>query len=107
MSAISVLITARKPQSSNAQGACSREEPQPKLRPANEDRAASRLGTVEHEVCLRSARRVVPPVGERLLAQPFFVVVVRKRAGMIWSVSMFVNGNTTVRELKVRIGCIV
>jgi hypothetical protein len=34
MSANSVLMTARMPKSTSAHGACSREEPQPKLRPA-------------------------------------------------------------------------
>jgi len=34
MSAKPVLMTARKPKSSSAQGACSRDEPQPKLWPA-------------------------------------------------------------------------
>jgi hypothetical protein len=32
------------------------------------------------------------------------VVVRKKRAGMIWSVSILVEGNTTVRERICRIG---
>ena len=32
-------ITTRKPKSSSAHAACSREEPQPKLRPGDQDRA--------------------------------------------------------------------
>ena len=34
----------------SAQGACSREEPQPKLSPGDQDAGALRLGPVEHEV---------------------------------------------------------
>jgi hypothetical protein len=37
---------------------------------------------------------------------PSRVVVVRKRAGMIWSVSMLVDGSATVRERKTVIGSI-
>ncbi len=44
MSASSVLITARKPWSMSAHAACSREEPQPKLRPATRIRQPAAEG---------------------------------------------------------------
>jgi hypothetical protein len=43
---------ASKPQSWSAQGACSRDEPQPKLRPARRNLRALRLGPVELEAGL-------------------------------------------------------
>src|SRR5216683_1282383 len=44
MSAIDELTTARKPKSCSAQGACSREEPQPKLAPATSTCAPAACG---------------------------------------------------------------
>ena len=69
MSANSVLMTAWKPKSCSAQGACSREEPQPMLRPATRMRAPCGLGFVQHEVGLRIAGGVVAPVGEQVFAE--------------------------------------
>ena len=65
MSAISVLMTARMPKSSSAHGACSRDEPQPKLRPATSTWQPCGLRLVQHEVGLRLAGLVVAPVGEQ------------------------------------------
>ena len=52
MSAKLGAMTARKPWSSSAQGACSRDEPQPKLRPATRIGAPAYSGAVEREALL-------------------------------------------------------
>ena len=69
MSAISVLITARKPQSSSAQGACSREEPQPKLRPATSTWQPAACGWLSTKSGFGAAVGAIAPVGEQLLAE--------------------------------------
>ena len=106
MSAISVLMTARKPKSSSAHGACSRDEPQPKLRPATRIWQPRAGGLVQHEVGLAARRRRRSASRRTALRRARRAsVVVRKRAGMIWSVSMFVAGSTTVRERMTVTGC--
>ena len=54
--------TTRNPSSSSAHAACSREEPQPKLRPATRIAAPAYSGSVQLEV------RVLHPVEEQELA---------------------------------------
>ena len=49
MSAQLVVMTAWTPQATSAQGACSRDEPQPKLSPAMRIRRPDHLGLVEDE----------------------------------------------------------
>ena len=72
ISAKEVLITARKPNCVRAQGACSRELPQPKLSPARRISAPCAARRVQDEIRLRISRRVVTPVAEELLVEPFF-----------------------------------
>jgi hypothetical protein len=50
MSAKLVEITQRMPKSSSAQGACSRDEPQPKLSPATRISRLAIGGLVQHEI---------------------------------------------------------
>ncbi len=57
MSAISVLMTARMPKSSSAHGACSREEPQPKLRSGHQHLATGGRRLIQDEVGLGSPVR--------------------------------------------------
>ncbi len=72
MSANEVLITARNPYCVSAQGACSRELPQPKLSPASNIWHGFRLRFVQNEIRLRLAIGVVAPVAEKLIAQAVF-----------------------------------
>ena len=65
MSANDVLITARNPKPVSAHGACSRDEPQPKLSPASRICAPCGIGRVQDEVRLRRTVGVVAPVGEQ------------------------------------------
>jgi len=60
-------MRARKPYSSNAQGACSREEPQPKLRPVTRIVAP---GLIQLELWIRLAVGQVAPVEEGELTEP-------------------------------------
>ena len=77
MSANERAITARKPQSTSAHGACSRDEPQPKLSPARRicAPAASGRSSGKSGVVRQSANRPSP--------RPALSVTLRKRAGMI------------------------
>ncbi len=98
MSAKAVLTTASKPPAWSAHTACSREEPQPKFRPATRTRAPSASGRFRAKPGV-----ALPSFSHRQSAKSAFprpsrVVVTRKRAGMIWSVSTFSTGSTTVRE---------
>ena len=64
---------------------------------------APRAGSARNRA--RRAGGVVAPVGEQMLARARRASwCVRKRAGMIWSVSMLAAGRTTVRERKVLMG---
>ena len=69
MSAKDKATTARKPWSRSAHTACSREEPQPKFRPATSTWAPARLGPVQHELGPRLPGGIAAPVGEEVLAQ--------------------------------------
>ena len=62
-------MTARNPNCVSAQGACSRELPQPKLSPASRICASLASGRVQDEVRLGPALGVVAPVVEELVAQ--------------------------------------
>ena len=78
----------------SAQGACSRDEPEPKLSPGEEDLPALHLRAVEDEVRVRACRpRGSASRGRGRAARPVFSVVFRYRAGMIWSVSTFSFGS--------------
>ena len=81
MSANSLLTTARKPKPSSAHGACSREEPQPKFFPATSSCARLRFRTIEHEVGPWSARRIVAPIREEIVAEPEAVGGLEKARG--------------------------
>jgi hypothetical protein len=82
MSAISVLMTARNAVVQSAQGACSREEPQPKLRPVTSTWQPARFGRFKHELGLGEPSPIAP-IGEQLLAEAFLGGGRQKRAGMI------------------------
>ena len=74
MSAQLVVMTALMPQAVSAHGACSRDEPHPKLSPAEEDLAAGHLGPVEDERRRRQrAVLAVAPVAEQGLGEPGLV----------------------------------
>ena len=88
MSANDAATTARNPKSASAHGACSRELPQPKFHPATSTRAVAPTG-----VFRMNSGRTAPSASARQSANrcapsPVRLVVFRKRAGMIWSVSM-------------------
>ena len=70
-----------------------------KVAPGHEDLCAARLGRFN----TKSGRRAVgavAPVVEGVASEPLRWVVVRNRAGMMRSVSMFSCGSTTVRERR-------
>src|SRR5579883_947794 len=68
MSPNEVEITQRMPKSISAQGACSREEPQPKLSPATSTLAwIGRL--VEHEIRVFAAVVAIALLGEQAFAK--------------------------------------
>ena len=69
MSAKEGPITARKPWSRSAHTACSRDEPQPKLRPTTSTGAPAASGRLSGNSGRGDAVRVVAPVGEEALAQ--------------------------------------
>jgi hypothetical protein len=64
MSAKSVEITQRTPKSNSAQGACSRDEPQPKTRDQNNRLSVS--GPVEDEVRVFRAVVAIAQFGEEV-----------------------------------------
>jgi hypothetical protein len=68
MSAKDVAITQRMPKSSSAHGACSRDEPQPKLSPATRICAFDRR-LVEHEIGVLVAVVVIAHLVEQVLAE--------------------------------------
>ena len=72
MSANEVLITARNPNWVSAQGACSRELPQPKLSPASRICSVLAARRIQDEIRFRISLRVIAPVAEELLVEAFF-----------------------------------
>src|SRR5262245_31949723 len=98
MSAKEVERIARTPQDASAQGACSRDEPAPKLsptsriwRPAISGRSSTNGGSLsEPSSSNRQSRK-------RASARPALSVTLRYRAGTIWSVSTFSAGIGTTR----------
>ena len=66
-------MTAVKPKPVSAQGACSREEPQPKLSPASRMRAPAAPGWLSTKSGLGLPSGLVAPVGEEALAQAVLV----------------------------------
>ena len=73
MSANDGATMARRPQPTSAQGACSRDEPQPKLAPATRICAPGRVGSVEREVEVGRAVGPAAPVGEDAVAEAALV----------------------------------
>ena len=105
MSAKDVLMMALMPHAVSAHGACSRDEPAAEVVAHEEHLAALHLGLVEHEVGVRAAvRQVAPVVEQRRSRGPSFSVVLRNRAGMIWSVSTFSAGSGMSLLVKVVYG---
>ncbi len=79
---------ALMPQRMSDSGACSREEPQPKLMPGDQDRGARRTTFWLNGCsgsCLRASSNACSP-------RPSNVTALRKRAGMMRSVSMSLPG---------------
>ena len=72
MSANERAMTASKPKSASAHTACSRDEPQPKLWPANKMRAS-----------LAASKRPPRQSAKSCAPRPARPVVFKKRAGMI------------------------
>ncbi len=69
MSAKAVLTTASRPPAWSAHTACSREEPQPKLRPATRTRAPSASGRFRANPGFGAPVLLPPPVGEERPAE--------------------------------------
>jgi hypothetical protein len=69
MSAKDGAITQRMPKSSSAHGACSRDEPQPKLSPATRICAFAIGGLVQHEIRDLVAVVVIAHLVEQVLAE--------------------------------------
>src|SRR4051794_17750878 len=90
MSANRELMTTRKPPSSSAQLACSREEPVPKSGPATRIEAPAYCGwsSTKSGSFLRQA-------ANRPSSNPVRVIRFRYSAGMIWSVSTLVRRSGT------------
>src|SRR4051812_30744442 len=83
-------MIARKPACWSAQGACSREEPQPKLSPATSTEPSAnsvRFSTKFGSFWRQRSKRNWP--------QPVRSIRLRWTAGMIWSVSTFVRYSGT------------
>ena len=99
MSAISVLIDGAEAVVEQRPGRVLARGAAAEVAAGDQHLAARGRGLVQHEVGLRRAVGVVAPVGEQRAAEALARRwCVRKRAGMIWSVSMLVDGSTTVRE---------
>ena len=106
MSAKSGAITQRMPKSSSAQGACSRELPQPKFSCAiriSARRYGSWLST-KSGFSEPSARK--RSVSNRCLPSPVRLMIFRKRAGMILSVSTLASGSGAATPVSVVNACI-
>ena len=101
MSAKEVEITARKPASTRAQGACSREDPQPKLAPATSTCAPLASGRFRRKSGFGEPSSWYRQSLKSFRPRPSLVVILRKRAGIIWSVSMLVRGRTAMGLSKV------
>src|SRR3954465_15318270 len=86
MSANRELMTARKPPSSSAQTACSREEPVPKSGPATSTEASAYCGWLSTK-----SGSLVRQATNRPSSNPVRVIRLRYSAGMIWSVSTLVR----------------
>src|SRR4051812_19258385 len=86
MSANRELMTTRKPPSSSAQTACSREEPVPKSGPATRTEASAYCGWLSTK-----SGSLVRQATNRPSSKPVRVIRLRYSAGMIWSVSTLVR----------------
>src|SRR4051812_10077622 len=84
MSANRELMTTRKPPSSSAQTACSREEPVPKSGPATRTEASAYCGRLS-----TNSGSFFRQATNRPSSNPVRVIRLRYSAGMIWSVSTF------------------
>src|SRR4051794_16952809 len=82
MSANRELMTTRKPPSSNAQLACSREEPVPKSGPATRTEAPAYCGWVSTK-----SGSLVRQATNSPSSNPVRAIRLRYSAGMIWSVA--------------------
>src|SRR5690606_30945718 len=100
MSAKKLDTTTRKPKSASAQAACSRLLPQPKFFPA------TRILPLKRESFRTKSAFGFPSLSyrqsrNRFSPKPSRVVALRKRAGMIWSVSIFSMGSGTAVLFRV------
>ena len=94
------------PKSSSAQGACSRDEPQPKFSPATRMLAPRYLGWFSTNSGFSDPFSLLRSESKRCTPRPLRLMVLRKREGMILSVStlaMFSGAATAVRVVKASI----
>src|SRR5450759_3671955 len=93
MSAKLVETMARMPHARSAQGACSREEPEPKLSPTRRIWRPALCGSSMNETGSRRFPSGVKRQSKKSASARFALsVILRKRAGQIWSVSMLARG---------------
>src|SRR5262245_25081507 len=107
MSAKDGAITQRMPKSSSAQGACSRDEPQPKFAPATRIFAflyaglfSTKSGFCEPSGFVRCSKNSAEP-------SPVRLIVFRNCLGMIMSVSTLTIGSGAATPERVLKGCMV
>jgi hypothetical protein len=106
MSAKSGAMTQRMPKSSNAQGACSRDEPQPKFSKAISTSALRQAGWFSTKSGFSDPSSRKRMLWKRFLPKPVRLMDFRKRAGMILSVSTFAMGSGAATPVRVVKGCI-
>src|SRR5450759_1170339 len=93
MSAKLVETMARTPHARSAQGACSREDPAPKLSPTRRIWRPALCGSSMNDIGSRRFPSGVKRQSKNSAsARPALSVILRKRAGQIWSVSMLARG---------------
>src|ERR1035437_4769687 len=89
MSAKLVEMMARMPHARSAHGACSREEPEPKLSPTSRICLPALTGSSMKDGGTRRAPSGVKRQSKNSASARFALsVILRNRAGQIWSVSM-------------------
>ncbi len=85
-------MIASNPQSSRLHGACSREDPEPKLGPVTSTEAEAYSGLFRTKVGSRFPSAVRRQSQNRNSPYPVRSIRLRNCLGMIWSVSMFARG---------------
>src|SRR5215212_3479763 len=101
MSAQLVVMTAWIPHATSAHGACSRDDPQPKLTPASRILRPYIWGLSRTNVgSFRPPSASYRQSRKSASARPSLSVTFRNRAGTIWSVSMFSTGRGMTALVK-------